>query len=302
LSGGDFLESESWKGTIFAISIMQSACDFLLVKTHQRVWHRGEKYVDQNRVTIKHLSDKQAEAVVQGTQPYQVLLKFSGGGISKRCNCPYAEGTTARQPACKHMVALAILWDKNRGIKQPSKDEVEEFTIAPPPVSRAEIRAMYRNPLKVKLEHLRLASESGLWSRPHARLPNCPDFNTDPNVPLTRAEVEKAFNIIARWSHRRHYDLYYCAGEMVAAFCEVLRFIKSRLAATNPRIASQILRNAQIFHYQLVINLIDDSDGLHEFTEAHLEDLYQAIIKVVSSGDKQTQKWLKEFNHHREDY
>ena len=38
----------------------------------------------------------------------------------------------------------------------------------------------------------------------------------------------------------------------------------------------------QKFNKKLVTELIDDSDGLHEFAEAHLEDLYQNIVARAS--------------------
>jgi hypothetical protein len=284
---------------------MNSACDLLLGKTYQEFWYRGEKYANEGRVVIKKYDEKEVVAEVKGTEPYLVTLKFLGGGISRRCNCPYSKDASSRRASCKHMIAVAILWDEARGIKRPTKEEIESYTISPPLVTRSQIDKLYRDPLNADLEILRIAAdESGHWSRPHARLPNLPNFITDEKTPLTNEEVKKAFSQIKSWSNRRHYDPYFCAGEMVAAFCEVARIIKKRLLNTPPVIAAQILREAQKFHYIIIMQLIDDSDGLHVFTEAHLDDIYQKLKEVqISEKEKNIfGEKLREFDSHRDDY
>lgn len=284
-----------------------SACDLLLYRTYEEIWIRGQKYADSNRVEIVTSNDKQVEASVVGTQKYTVNLRFTGGGISKKCNCPFAKDSLPRHSPCKHMVAVAILWDESRGITRPSKEEIEFYTIAPPAISGREIDEMFRQPLKADLEKLRiLADETALGGRPrpHSRLPNMPSFNTGLGQPLTIPEIKSAFSEIASWSRRRSYDPYFCSGEMVAAFCEILSIIKMRLAATEPLITAEILLIAQKFHYRLIIDLIDDSNGLHEFTEAYLDDIYQTIKNTDLKNEQKGKitKLLKEFNAHRNDY
>lgn len=286
---------------------MQSATQLLLNKTNKEIWYRGEKYADEGKVNIVKGDDKEVEAIVRGTKRYIVNLKFAGGGISRQCTCPYADRSSSYRPICKHMVAVAILWDEQQGLERPSKDEVESYTIAPPEISRSEITALYRDPLRADLEKLRiLADETALGGRPrpHSRLPNCPKILTKESVPLTAKEVIKAFREIERWTNRRLYDSYFCAGEMVAAFCEVMRIIKKRIPATPPITVAEILREAQKFHYKLILELIDDSEGLHEFTEAYLEDIYQELKKIpVSKNEKIAFKQkLREFDKHRDDY
>jgi len=286
---------------------MQSATQLLLNKTNEEIWYRGEKYADGGKVRIVKSNNKEVEAVVRGTKRYIVNLKFAGGGISRQCTCPYADRSSSYRPICKHIVAVAILWDEQQGLERPSKDEVESYTIAPPEISRSEITALYRNPLRADLEKLRiLADETALGGRPrpHSRLPNCPKILTKESIPLTVKEVIKAFKEIKRWTNRRLYDSYFCAGEMVAAFCEVMRIIRKRLPATSPITAAEILREAQKFHYRLVMELIDDSEGLHEFTEAHLDDVYEELKKIAVSENEKTvlEQKLQEFEDHQDDY
>jgi len=282
-----------------------SAARLLLNKAYEQVWHRGEQYANNKRVKIIGFDDSKVDAVVKGTKLYGVALKFAGGGISKSCSCPYAEGGSSRTPACKHMVAVAILWDELRGIKKPSKEEIESDTISRPLVSHSQITALYDDPLNADLEILRIAAEErGSWSRPHSRLPNMPIFSSDPGQPLNVKEIQKTFKEIERWANRRNYDFYFCAGEMVAAFCKVMRLVRKRIRATPLLTAGDILLQAQRFHYKLIMELIDDSDGLHVFTEAHLDDIYDELKKAdVNDHDKMAlAQRLKEFDGHRDQY
>lgn len=285
---------------------MRSACDLLLNKTYEEIWYRGEKYADTGKVKMKHLDNQCIDAIVKGTDKYHVQLEFRSGGIGRKCDCPYMESHSDRA-ICKHMVAVAIVWDEVRGIGRPTKKEIEAHTIAPPEVSSQEIDYMFQHPLKADLDVLRiLADETALGGkpRPHARLPKCPRIDSNSKKPLTLKEVESAFSQIEKWTRRRSYDFYFCSGEMVAAFCEIMRIIKGRLSATPLLLAADILREAQKFHYKLVMELIDDSNGLHTFTEAYLDDIYQDLKKMtVSERDKEVfNQKLEEFDNHRDDY
>lgn len=278
--------------------IQKSATEMLIYRTYQETWKRGEQYANKGVVKLLDINDDFVRAEVKGTKLYQIKLAFRSGGLSRACDCPVGD-------FCKHMVAVAILWDEARGIPRPNQDKIESETIPPPLVSRAEINDMYNDPLHANLEVLRLAaSESGSWSRPHSRLPAMPPFNTDKKEPLSIREIKKAFHEIERWSHRSTYDFYFCAGEMVAAFCEIMRIIINRLAVTSLLVAAEILRESQKFHYKLIMELIDDSDGLHIFTEAHLEDIYQYLkkMKIVEKEIPNFYKILQEFDEHRDDY
>ncbi|MDA2918805.1 hypothetical protein MYX76_04815 [Desulfobacterota bacterium AH_259_B03_O07] len=284
---------------------MKSATDLLITRTYTEIWERGEEYAKSGRVRIASSNEREVEAFVKGTELYKVKLKFSGAGISKNCNCPYSHGASAKHSPCKHMIAVAILWDESKGIEPPSKDEIEFETIPPPLVTRSQYVALFKSPLKADLELLRIAAEEiGSWSRPHSRLPNMPKFSSNENEPLSIKEIRKSFREIASWTNRRRYDYYFCAGEMVAAFCEVMRLVKKRLRVSSPLETAEIIREAQKFHYELVMGLIDDSDGLHEFTEAHLEDVYNHLKKMpVEDVEKDAlARKLKEFENHRNDY
>ncbi|MBM4402338.1 MAG: SWIM zinc finger family protein [Candidatus Cloacimonetes bacterium] len=277
---------------------MQSACDSLLYRTYLESWKKGEKYADEGKVEIEKFDDKSVIAHVAGTKLYETKLSFRGSGISRNCSCPVSD-------FCKHMVAVAILWDELRGIQRPTAVVVESKAIPPPLISRADINKAYADPVNADLNVIRLAVDDyALSPRPHARLPNAPHFDANLKQPLTLTEVKKAWSEIKSWSRKSTYDYYFCAGEMVAAFCETMRMIISRLEYSDILELAKILRSAQKFHYELIMELVDDSDGLHEFTEAHLDELYGLIKKKINQIEEKNkvENLLKEFDEHRDDY
>lgn len=270
----------------------KSAAQYLLPKTQYDVWERGQEYA--SKVTVISQDERHIEALVSGTKTYPVRLRFAGGGIGKHCDCP------ARYDVCKHMVAVTIVWDTRRGLHAPSTDDIKTKA-APKPDNtlRQAIKNLFADPLHADLEFLRIMADTGSWSRPHSRLPKRPPVTTKEEEPLTLHEISLAFKEITHWSKRKAYDPYFCAGEMTAAFCEMLRIVRKRLSVSSPTVCGEILCEAQKFHYVLVQQLMDDSDGLHVFSEAHLEDIYQALKALPA---KELDKYLQEFDAHREDY
>jgi hypothetical protein len=269
----------------------------LLPRTSQETWKRGERYADQGRVSLTSMDKKSVEATVRGTETYTVTLAWRGSGISKSCTCPVGMRSEARHPPCKHMVAAAILWDERKGIQRPSPSEVDIEAISPPLVTRAQVNAMYRDPLHADLDVLRIAAdEFNLSPREHARLPNMPKFNPDSSVPFTEKEAKSAFREIAGWTRRSAYHPWFCAGEMAAAFCDVLRTLFRRLPVTDALIAARVLKEARIFNEKLIMELIDDSEGEHMFTEAHLDEFYRLLKEREAPEVEQI---LQSFEEHR---
>ncbi|PIR46205.1 MAG: hypothetical protein COV07_04535 [Candidatus Vogelbacteria bacterium CG10_big_fil_rev_8_21_14_0_10_45_14] len=267
----------------------RSASREILPKTYEGIWRRGEEYTLRNKVMLLEHDERGARAVAQGMDKYEVALRFVGTGLSRRCTCPYFEGRSAQHPPCKHIVATALIWDRERGIKLPSKDEVIEATIPPPLVSKNDIATMYRDPLHADLEILRMAVEAGMYVKPHARLPSFPHIASKDSEALSLAEAKRALLEMERWAARESFEPYFCAGEMMAAFCELLRLARKRLLVTPLSVSVDNLLFFQAWNKKLVLNLIDDSDGLHDFSEAHLEDLYQNIVARASYvGDEAT--------------
>jgi hypothetical protein len=283
---------------------MKSATKMLLNKTGQQIWGRGEVYADNGLVSIKHFNEKEIHARVQGTETYSVKLKFASNGISRACDCPYFAG---RGCICKHIVATAIIWDEKRNIARPSQDIVLQTTVPPPEYTRSDIDRLYSEPLDADLDMLRILPEItalGGRGRRHSDLPKIPKIITGEDQALSPKEMQKCYSEIKRWSKRRLYDPYFCAGEMVAAFCETLKIALRRFPKTPPLDAAEILLGAQEFNHTLIMELIDDSQGLHLFSESHLEDLYSYLrnISVDPHDSEQFEELLTDYEDNRDMY
>ncbi len=259
----------------------KSVSHSLLPLTYEEVWLRGEACVLKGTVRIREYSETKADGLALGRAPYKVKLQFVGGKLMRLCDCPYMGGEV-----CKHMVALALLWDTELGREKPSREEVEENAITPPLVSIAKIQAQYKTPLTADLDVIRIAaSESGSRSHAHTRFPNHPPIETKERIPVNKDEIEKAFREIVRWTKRKSYDRYYCAGEMVAAFCELIRVVRARGPITRAPELAQILVAAQKFEHRLVDELIDNKDGLNIFSSAHIDDLAAYVTRKATALD-----------------
>jgi hypothetical protein len=197
--------------------------------------------------------------------------------VNTHCSCPY-QGIGV----CKHVVAAAIIWDEKMGIKRPDDKMIAEKTASEPDTNtRKQVRDFYAEPLKANLYRLRnFSKEFGTWTRPHSILPDIPAIDLATSAPLSMKEIGYALKQMIKWSKRKTYDHYFCAGEMIAAFCMVISVIKARLKALDINEAADILLYAQEFHNKELLQVIDDSENMRTFSEAYLDDLKEAIVQT----------------------
>src|SRR5260370_11411955 len=73
------------------------------------VRNRGRNYYWQGRVSIRHASNSQVDALVRGSRSYEVSLDWEDGMLAASCDCAHFES----EP-CKHLWA-AILAAEARG-------------------------------------------------------------------------------------------------------------------------------------------------------------------------------------------
>lgn len=284
---------------------MKSICSLLLKKVSPEIWRRGEGYASAGQVEITSHDDTQILAVVHGTHPYGVSVSFAPNGISQKCSCPYYKD---RGYVCKHIVAVAIVWDELRGIPPPPARLVEIATVAPPKLLRRDIRKLFRKPLEADLDKVRTLAEEtafGGRARPHSRLPKVPGkLSISGETPISLREIRACCTEIRSWSRRKNFDPYFCAGEMVAACCELLRVIAVRLPVSDKAEAVQVLLNLQKFNREMVTMMIDDSQGNRVFSEAHLDDLHERL-EAIDRDDpnyEYVRRHLKVYERERGEY
>jgi len=70
---------------------------------------RGDEYFCFKRVKVRAGSSAELSAVVTGSEPYEVLLKFSGSKLAVSCTCPHF---LDHGHACKHLWAAILTADE----------------------------------------------------------------------------------------------------------------------------------------------------------------------------------------------
>ena len=133
------------------------------------------------------------------------------------------------------------------------------------------------------------ASERAPQSRAHLRLPLRPPFSQEIEKSVSLSETRRAFREIARWTRRDGYDQYFCGGEVVAAFCEVMRLLFRRAKNSHPKILADVLLESQSFHENILDEMVDVRDGIEVFGSSHLDELYRLIdidTKKMNQSDR----------------
>ncbi len=64
---------------------------------------------------------------VGNIESFEVWLGFWKGIPSWKCSCTKTLYTQSTHP-CAHAVALSIAWDRNRGVPNPSSEDIEFLT------------------------------------------------------------------------------------------------------------------------------------------------------------------------------
>ena len=256
----------------------------ILSDTEIEIYNRGLSYFNQEKVDGKAIGTAGYKAVVNGTDQYHVDLGFKRiGGPRYNCSCPYYE---RNKYVCKHIIAAALFWDNSRNVPVPTKEDIALLCIPPPDVTYGDIKKAYEEPLDADLNILRLAADNVCtWSRPHAQLPQKPIISE--NKFVTSKDLLFARKKLLSWSNRRQYDMYFCAGEMEAGFCEILRLLKQTILSFSIKDQLEALKVVVELHHE-ILERIDDSDGLHIFGEAHLGDLSNIVAtnKNLTVQDK----------------
>ena len=70
------------------------------------VRNRGRNYYWQGRVSIRHASKSQVDALVRGSRSYEVSLDWEDGVLAASCDCAHFES----EP-CKHLWAAILAAD-----------------------------------------------------------------------------------------------------------------------------------------------------------------------------------------------
>jgi hypothetical protein len=133
-------------------------------------------------------------------------------------------------------------------------------------------------------------AEYASWRpQPHARLPNAPKINSDFRKALKISEVKKAVVEMEKWTKRSLYDPYFCAGEMSAAFCELLDVIKKRMDKSEPGEVILIIAFCVDWFYKRFSKLIDGIEGVWIFPPVRIGN----IVSILKKRYPRNESWAE---------
>ena len=85
---------------------------------------RGMDYFEDDRVTVKEISENQILADVEGSEDYNIRIRLENGEIAAmRCDCPYATSGAK----CKHMAAVLYATAKKYDSLSQSTEDRESL-------------------------------------------------------------------------------------------------------------------------------------------------------------------------------
>ncbi|MDO8513274.1 MAG: SWIM zinc finger family protein [bacterium] len=277
---------------------MFSYTRIILDNTELSIYQRGLEYVNKKKVKLTSIINNGCQATASGSRNYEITLGFSRVGSPKySCSCPYF--SEHKKVVCKHIIGTSLAWDRSRSVPDPDEETLEVLCIPEPIFSHKDINEAYNNPLTANLDVIRIAADESGWSRPHAHLPIKPQVCNHTTLELT--DINKGISELRAWARKYNFDPYFCAGEIMAGFCELIRFTKFKFDTLNldDKIkATVLLAN---FHHELIMEKIDDSEGLHEFSETHLYDLVSELTNNQKLNQTQI-KALELIKHKIDDY
>ena len=89
----------------------------------RQILERGYEYYQKGKVEILHYSEDTLEAVVSGTEDYNVSIYSEDGEIEDMyCDCPYADD----ENKCKHMAAVLYALEDLPEISEHDPDDINE--------------------------------------------------------------------------------------------------------------------------------------------------------------------------------
>ncbi len=133
-----------------------------------RTFLRGLDYEKRKVVEDVSLNTDTAQGKVKGSdpEPYEVVIRLGGEGITSNCSCPAFKKTSQH---CKHVAALLITVRNQARAKLPRREPAPPATPATPPASPTESKSARRRDRRRRAQNQQLAVPPG------HQLPPTPD-------------------------------------------------------------------------------------------------------------------------------
>lgn len=252
----------------------QSLTRYILCNTTEDIFWRGVDYTQKSKVKEILESDKIIGATVKGANEYLVEFRQGPKYLKGHCSCQYA---SMNEDYCKHIIALAVAWDRKNGFNLPNKKEVENNCIQIDYDFGKKINQMFNDPLNADLKFLAISSDYTTWAKPHAKIPiktTIENSKKELSLKKTQLGLQKIDNL----TNNRNYDPYFCAGEITAVFCLTLDSIIKKLSTAPKEVQTKIIIESIVFYHNQYLQIIDSSDGIHEIPFARLQKMVNDYI------------------------
>jgi hypothetical protein len=88
------------------------------------IWSRSFKLLEEK---LPQATQRGTASCVGEIDSYKIWLGFKKGIPSWKCSCTQNANAQSEKP-CSHAIALAIAWDRNRGVPDPTAEDIAFLT------------------------------------------------------------------------------------------------------------------------------------------------------------------------------
>ena len=232
----------------------------------KKILARGREYYNDDQVSELDISDDEINAVVYGSEEYEVSIGLENGGVGDMyCDCPYAEDGDH----CKHMAAVLYAYEAFGNVpeKKAKKEILPEELIKN--ADDKTIRSFLLKALKND-ERLLMSFRTAIMK---------PSDSVD--VQGYKKRIDRA---IKRHGGRYGYIDYNEADDFIDEMTAILHNEIVPLSAHHPADAVEL--TLYLFKETSDVDIDDSNDVLGYFGSEALEEL-KGILETADSGSKQ---------------
>jgi len=238
--------------------------DWLIRRAGESYYRRGLDYFQQGKVAeFQDLGDK-AEAVVHGTEGYEVYLTLVPDDLEHNCDCPLGMD----EEFCKHCVAVALAWIETRKGGSDGERTKANNRAGSTQITNADLQRALEAESKEELVN-RIVAWAEDDKQLRENLMQMAARRKGPGVALAlaRKSLERAIRV-RRFLEYREMRNYAASVETAAAMLEDL--LKDGQAVGVMELCEMSLRLLAA-----AIEQVDDSDGyvgglMEQFGDLHL--------------------------------
>lgn len=250
----------------------------------KKILARGKEYYNDDLVSELDISDDEINAVVYGTEEYEVSIELKNGDfVEMHCDCPYAEDGSY----CKHMAAVLYAYEAAGEV--PTKKSSKKALSPEELINLADDKTIRSFLLKaLKSDERLLMSFRTATMKPEDSI----------DISAYQKRINRA---IKQYGGRYGYIEYDEADDFVYEMIGILHDEIAPLADHHPVEAVKL--SLYLFKETSNVDIDDSNGGLDYFGSEALEE-WKSIIETADSDSKRQifEEFLKYFDGSVMDY